>query len=241
MPVSAKKFVYDFYRKRGDLQNRTQETPSFVDAIAYINEGLEIWYRNKTAIAQTDQEVRNDLRIWKMDKVKLELKEKDSDCLIAKYPSDLYFRLNQVAIATKDCCPGITKRIPIRMNQSDDIQETLRNPFRRANYFYEQLNAVEASNGLIIYHQGEIDIESVEIDYYRRPKEIHAPSHSECANGYYDYDGKLITKDQDFEGGDTFAQLDIVDIAVLLSQRDAHDMESFQSQLTKIFQKRNFV
>lgn len=234
MAISSAKLIYDFHRKyHAIISGKTQDL-ALVDIIAYLNEAQEIWFENRVFVAQSNQKIRNDLRVFKNDKIKLGCSKIDNNCCLAKYPKNLYQRLNQIAITKKDCCPDEKEIIP-RILQSDDLHEARRNPYRKANFFFEQLNAIETSNGLIIYHDNELEVTDVLIDYYRKPNEIHGPSHELCPNeGYYLYDGRMITKDSDFEVDATYVNNLITDIAVLLASRDVDDRLGFETMLAKM-------
>lgn len=237
MGISSKKSVYDFKRKFHSIVSNEENNLPLVDIIAYLNEGQEIWYENRVYVAQTNQKVRNDLRVFKKDKIPLNCEILDKKCCLARYPKNIYKRLNQLAITTKACCPDIEKEIIPRILQSDDLHEARKNPYRQANFFYEQLNAIETKDGLIIYHDGEMEIKSIFIDYYRKPKEIHAPSLEICDDGvYYDYCGRIIKRDSNFEVDATYAHNDVVNIAVLLASRDIGNITGFQLKLAEILQ-----
>jgi hypothetical protein len=238
MAVSSKKLVYDFRRKFNSVNSGKNQDIALVDIIAYLNEAQEIWFENRVFVAQSNQKVRNDLRVWKKDSVEISCSPYKDGSSIAKYPQDLYHRLNQIATATNDCCPDMQKEIIPRILQSDDLHEARHNPFRSADYFFEQLNAIETADGLILYHDNKMVVESISIDYYRKPGEIHAPSLEECdGDVYYDYCGRVITNDQDFESSNTYSANNIVDIAILKSSRDVSDMQGFQTQLNLILQQ----
>lgn len=235
MGISAKKLVYNFRRKFNSVNSGRNQDIALVDIVAYLNEAQEIWFENRVSVAQTDQKVRNDLRVFKKDRISIPYSSGDSKTGLAKYPSDLYHRLNQVVVASKDCCSGITKEIIPRIIESDDQHEGRKSPYRGADFFFEQLLAVEASDGLLIYHESEMDIDEVLIDYYRKPNEIHAPSLEECdGDVYYTYNGTVVTSDQDFEVDNTYAANDVVGIAVLLASRDTKDVAGMQTQLNTI-------
>ena len=237
MSVSAEKPVYDFRRKYNSVNSGRNQDIALVDIIAYLNEAQEIWFENRVFVAQTNQRVRNDLRAFKVDALDLEVKDYSKGSSIAIFPSDLYHRLDQLVIASKaDCCKGITKEIIPRIIQSDDLHEARHNPLRKSDFFFEQLLAVEGRDGLILYHDNAMKIESACVDYYRKPKEMHAPKLAECQDGkyYYNYCGEIITENQDFESSDTFALNAITDIAVLRASRDVSDPQGFQSQLNAI-------
>ena len=240
MPVSSRKLVYDFRRKFNAIYGDANNNIELIDIIAYLNEAQEIWFENRISVAQTNQKVRNDLRPYKVDRESLTLKKKDGDFL-ATYPKSLYVKLNQSArVKKEDCCPGVIKEIPIRILQSDDVQDARINPFRKSDFFFEQLFAVENKEGLRVYTNGEMEIDSLFIDYYEKPEEIHAPSLAECEGEfYYDYNGRIITKDQDFQSDNTFAANDVVDIAIVLASRDVGDREGFESQINRILSLKN--
>lgn len=241
MGVSSKKLVYDFRRKFNSVNSGKNRDIALVDIIAYLNEGQEIWFENRAFVAQTNQKVRNDLRTFKLDKVELSCSNYKEGCCLAQYPEDLYKRLNQVAVASKsDCCEGISKEIIPRIIQSDDLHEARHNPLRRSDFFFEQLNAIETADGLVVYHDDQMEVDKVFIDYYRKPKEIHAPSLEDCdGEHYYDYCGRIINSDQDFEVDDTYAANNVVDIAVLKASRDVNDVQGFQTQLNLILGTQN--
>jgi hypothetical protein len=235
--VDAAKLVYDTRRKLNATISGTNSSIPLVDYIAAINEAQEIWFTNLVQVAETESRVRDDLRFFELKRVELTLSAHSDGIVRAKLPSDYYKRLNQVAICSKDCCPGITKEIIIDINQSDDINETNRNPFRRANFEYEQLNGDEAGDYLLVYHLDEMNVDKVLIDYYRVPNEIHAPSLAECDDAgkkYYDYSGRAITEDAPFEPSNRFADQRISDIAAIILSVSRDDYETFQSKLNSV-------
>lgn len=236
MGVSTRKLVYDFKRKRGLNDSGSGVQLKLTEIIAYLNESYKTWYDRRVQVAQVDEKARNDLRIFKEDQVSLGLSKIDDNITLAKYPKDLYKRLNQIALVSKDCCPGFVKQIIPRLIESDDLYEARRNPLRRADFFFEQLLAIESQKGILIYHDGEFKVDKVIIDYYRSPKELHSPSLEVCDGPYYyDYNGVIITKDQDCEvGSDTFSDIEIVNLAVAISERDVKDLSQFESQMNLI-------
>jgi len=236
MGVSTTKLVYEYKRKKNVNDSGSGVDVQLVDIIAALNESYKIWYDHKVQVAQKDEKTRNDLRVFKNDQVSLKLVKVDENITLAEYPKDLYKRLNQIAHVSKDCCPDYPKVIIPRIIESDDLYEARRNPLRRADYYFEQLLAIESKTGIYIYHEGEMKIDKVLIDYYRKPVEVHAPSLEECNDGvYYNYNGEIIKDDVDCEvGSDTFADIDIVNLAVAISERDMNDLAKFQSQMSLI-------
>ena len=117
------------------------------------------------------------------------------------------------------------------------------NNYRKANFAWEQLPGDEGSEGFYIYHDNQMQVKEVLIDYYRKPKEIHAPSLIECEGcpGYYDYCGVKITEDCDFEIDCRFLDNKIVDIAVLLAKRDKGEFQDFATRLQTLLQLDNLL
>lgn len=242
MGISSRKLVYDFRLRFNSVNSGRSQDIALVDVIAYLNEAQEIWFENRAFVAETNQEVRNDLRVFKKDAIDLKCESYSDGACLVRYPSDFYKRLNHLVLAkNNECCKGIVKEIIPRIVQSDDLHEARHNPFRKSDFFYEQLNAIETKDGLVLYHDNEMSIESMIMSYYRRPKEIHAPSLEDCddENYYYNYCGEIIKEDQDFEAGDTFASNKLVDIAVLRASRDASDIQGFNQQLNMILGTKN--
>lgn len=236
--VPATKLVYDFIRKHNSNDTGQNQNLPIHAIIAYLNEAQELWFRAKVKNAQKDSQIREELRYWKEDYVELEIVKQNSRICSTKYPTNLYRRLNQIAVTSKDCCSKSKDIIP-RIIESDDLYEALANPYRKPDFFYEQLLAIESKDGLIIHTNNEMTVEEVFIDYYRIPQDIHAPTSEECGPAlYYLYNGNVITKDQNFEGMSASAN-DIVDIAVLCASVDTKDTKAFQARFNLIVGTQN--
>ena len=238
MPVSTKKLVYDVRRKLDSLISGYSNNSNLVDIIAAINEAQEIWFENRVDLAETDSTVRNELSHREEKKYEANCNDVDKNCCVVNYPENYYRKLNESFVVTNEkCCPNYEKKIPVRVNQSDDINETISNPYRKANFAFEQINGDEGSDGFYIYHQGQMGVKKFCMDYYRKPNVLHAPSLNDCGDGfYYDYCEKTIRKDIDFEG-DRFSANSITDIATLLIQKSKGNINDFQKELNYILVK----
>lgn len=241
MGVPTTKLVYDFLRKNNFALSGTGQKIPLVDVIAYLNEFQEIWFNNTVKEAELNQEASNELRRFIKPNVSLSLENFDSKTVYAKYPQGLHTRLNQKAIASGlDCCEGIIKEIGIRIIQSDDKNEARIKGFRNSSFPFERLIATVGENGLLIYHDGCCKIESVIIDYYRKPNELHAPSLEDCDGPYYyNYKGEVITEDTEFEASDVFSDNFISDGASILASADKNDPEKIDIKIKRLLQSRN--
>ena len=235
--ISVEKLINDFYRKQNAVNSSKSKHYNIVDVIGFLNEAYQIWYENKVFSAETNERVRNDLRLFEIKKLELECERVDENCCKITYPANFYQRLNQIAIAcNEECCPGVEKTIVIRIVQSDDLQDARRNPFRQSDFKWEQLIAEEAGDGMYIYHDCSMDIRKVYIDYYRKPEMVEAGHLVECAGGYLKYDGEFINFKKDFEVDSTFADRQVSDIASIIASRDSGDYKDYQTKLQQILQ-----
>ena len=233
MPISSRKLVYDVVRKVNAFNTGAGKAFSVLDIVSAINDAYEIIVENN--IRQTDLSsiVRDNLR--KLEVKNFELSFVDmGDHYFAKYPDNLYKRLNHVVEATCEGCKN-SKRIIPRLVQSDDLYEARRNPYRQADFAWEQLIMDEGGDGLFIYTDNKMELSKVYIDYYRKINYIQAPSLVDCNdNLYYDYNDALISKDVNFDLDSTYIARKVTDVAVLLLRTDVKDNEGFSMKLAQI-------
>lgn len=241
MGISAAKLVYDFERKINGVNGGRDSKYRIVDIVNYLNEAQEVWFENKMLVKDTNNRVRNDLRVFEVKKEELDCEEVDCNCCKADYPENFYELSNQIAkVCGVGDCEGVNKEIIIRMTQGDDLQEARKNPYRQGNFKWEQLPGDEAGNSLYVYHEGDMKVSKVCVDYYRKPKRIEAPKLVECGDFVYEnWDRDLISKNCDFEVDGTYANNQVTDLAVLFASRDRHDVQGFQTQLQKQLQIQN--
>jgi len=225
MAISARKLVYDTIRKTNGINTGAKQSFSVLDVVSAINDAYEIVVENNVKVTDLNSTARENLRKLEIKNAELKFELRD-DHYFAYYPDNLYKRLNHVVVAKCDTCED-TKRIIPRIVQSDDLHEARRNPYRKANFGWEQLIADEGGDGLYIYTDGGMTIEKVIIDYYRRINYIEAPSLVECNDyQYMSYDDKLITKDVNFDLDNVYISRKITDVASLLIKTDISDKES---------------
>lgn len=228
------KLVYDVRRKRNENNAGAKARTPLVDVIAALNQAQETWFTNLVTVAERDSKARDDLRIFEEKGYELEVDKTGGFTNVYKLPNNIYKRLNQYAVACKKCCPNIEKRIIIRYVHPDYINEAHQNPFRRADFEYEQLTGDEAGSSLHVHHQGAMELKSCVIDYYRTPNPLHAPSLVKCndeAGRYYDFKGAAITQDTFFEPIGRFADQQVTDLAVIILANSGDDYQALQAKL----------
>lgn len=240
--VSSRRIVYEIYRKLNKINTGGGQAVQVIDVVNAANEAYEIIVENNIKLTDTDASIRENLRKLEVKNYEIKPTEEKDGWLFFKYPDNMYRRLNHVAISTCEDCEGITKRIIPRIVQSDDLNEARANPYRKANFAWEQLVMDEAGEGVYVYVDDScVEIEKLVIDYYRRINYIQAPSLLECADyQYLDYDDKLIINDVNFDLDNTYISRKVVDVAVLLLRTDIKDTEAFNLKLQQMIQLQNF-
>lgn len=240
--ISARKLIYDTARKSNALISGGSQNIRVIDMVAAINDAYEIVVENNIKLADTNSFIRENLRKLEVKNYSLEL-EKKGGYYFAKYPDNLYKRLNHVAQVTCKDCEGISKRIVPRIVQTDDLHDARNNPYRKADFAWEQLIMDEAGDGLYIYTDDScVEVNNLRIDYYRTINYIQAPSLLECADYQYkNYDDELIIKDVDFDLDNTYISRKVTDVAALLIDVDTRDSEGTALKLQKLLQVNNII
>ena len=231
--IAATELHYEFRRKfnRGDKEfNANIEAP---DIDSYLNEAQELWFKNRVIAAQTNSEVRNDLRQFLVPK-EIKSKRKDAKEYQVEYPDELYKLLGVEALAEKEPCGK--KRLKVEIIQQDDLSELLRDPSVWPSFEYEETIAQEYSNGISLYAREDFVITGALLKYYRKPLKIAAPS-LVSGGKYTNSAGNKVDKDQGFEVTSTYAFRNVVDIAVLNALRDYNMIQDYSTQLDKILRK----
>lgn len=229
--LPAKRSIIDFDRKHDRFVGEDNRRLRLEDKLAVINEALEIYFENRVKLAETNSMVRNDLRVLEEKEIELKLLEKKPKYSIYEIPEDSYKLLRHRVIATKEGCGS--KEFPVIIFQTDDLDNARKSPYWRSSFQWEHALADEGSKGLYIWHEGDFEIDSVIVDYYRKPQEIHAPSMKDDGE-YEDWNCIVRTKDQGLELDDTYSHRKIIDIAVLIARADLGDVRDFEVQLNKI-------
>lgn len=235
MPVSSRKLVYDTVRKLNGLNTGMGQSFSILDLVSAINDAYEIIVENNVKLTDSNSLIRDNLRKLEIKNYDLEFENRGS-FYFAKYPENLYKRLNHFVEASCEGCSNSKVIIP-RIVQSDDLHEARKNPYRKSNYAWEQLIMDEGGDGLYIYTDNEMNLSKVTIDYYRKIKYVEAPSLVECNDYIYrNYDDRIISNDVDFDLDNTYIARKVTDVAVLLLRTDIKDTEAFKLKLESLIQ-----
>lgn len=235
MPISANKILYDIERKFNAVNSGRANDFRVVDLVSFANDAYELIAEHLIAEKDQNESIRNHLRPLLVSDYCTKC-ETSKDCKYCEinYPNNFFEIINLRIEVCKDCCKG-TKKFPIPKPQGDDIDEARKNPYRRANYYFEQGLAYESSNGLRLYHENEYDIIEVCMDYYKKITRIEAPKLVSCeSDAYKNWDGTLIVNNVDFELDSTYINRKVSDVAVYLMGVASRDFSFSQAELQKI-------
>lgn len=223
---------YDVRRKINRINSNAGRYLSVPEIDQYLTEAYRLYFENRAAVAEKNPLVRNDLRPFEVKKKQLTFKKKDSQCVVAEFPTDFYQRLRVSITATSEC--STAKEFIVHGIESDDISEAYASPMWWPSWAWEETFMDEARDGLYIFVK-DFEVETVSLDYLRAPKKITAPSLLESGS-YIDPDGVSVTQDLGLEIDTTFAARKITDIAALMIERDLSDFPEYEAQLSKIMQ-----
>lgn len=202
-----------------------------------LNEAQEIFIKTRLGInniyqkgLEASQKRIEDLRPLVVKSSVQIASSLDSYTYTAQLPSNYLYYLRSKAIATKGNCNG---ELSIIIVQHDDLTNILASQFYSPSFEWLETSAVFGPNELYVYSDGTFKINSVTLEYIRKPNRMAFPSGYE--NGSYELpDGTVLSTDIDSDFSDNmFAAREIVDIAVVLATTNIADarVELFQNKL----------
>lgn len=202
-----------------------------------LNEAQEIFIKTRLGInniyqkgLESSQKRIEDLRPLVVKSAIQTASSLDSVTYTAPLPSNYLYYLRSKANATKGECKG---ELSIIIVQHDDLTNVLASQFYSPNFEWLETSAVFGPNELYVYSDGTFSIDTVTLEYVRKPVRMAYPSGYE--NGSYELpDGSVLSTDQDSDfANNMFAAREIVDIAVMLATTNIADarVELFQNKL----------
>lgn len=235
--VKASELVYRFNEKFNRFSGGEKKGLKIQSIMLALNEALEIYFENLVDFAEENSKTRDALRPLEVKNCKLS-DTKDGDSLqdIYELKDEIYRVIRVRVIANRNGCPD-KAILPVKI-QSDDTEGMLADEYWQSSYDWEQVLYDESSQGLHFYHQGNLNIKSVSIDYYRRPKTLHAPSMTED-NEYEDWCGVIQKRDCNLELDRVFEARKIVDLAIIIARINAGDSVDLQQKIREILFKQS--
>jgi hypothetical protein len=132
---------------------------------------------------------------------------------------DDYLQWKRVDVfANKECCDK--RRMTVYLAEEGNLNQLLRDKAKQPNFEWAETFATLKGNGVNIYTNGEFDIQSAELIYYRQPRKI------QILNCVDPYTGVASTAEVQCEFKDDIIEL-IIDEAVAILAGDIESGNQF--------------
>jgi hypothetical protein len=233
--IPAKTLHQNLNRRLNRISSDFQSHFTVDEKDFFINQAIEIYQENITGIAETNSRIRESLRTLLFPDIELTKIDKNEQYATYEYPKDFYRRERAYAFAkSKDCSES--RIIDIVIIQRDDLNKVIDDIFWNVSFEWAETFAVESHEGILVYHQNEMILQKVFIDYYKEIPKVYFPSGIEPQGCYTNpYTGEILTEDQGLELVNNYQMRKILDIAALLMRASRGDSIEFQLELSKIF------
>lgn len=230
--IKAKVLQEDFRRHLNRKNSEYSKSISVADGDQYLNEAIDFIFENLIVKFEVNDLVRNHLSQLKVVNKSLEVKVVNDEIVSAKYPDDLYRVARRWVNFSKIGC-NRSKELGLPILQSSDINKTLRDPLYKPSWEWERLYANEQDRSLIIYKSKDSTIDSVLIDYIKKPNHIATPSLT-ASGMYVNSSGESVTTDVDFEIDSTFVWRRVSRLAAINALLDIGDINDYQAQIQEL-------
>lgn len=229
--IKSTKLHSEYRRHLNRVNSAYSKSVSTADADGYLNEAIDTIFENFAIKYETNSLLRNHLRQLEVKNFCASCDKIDDNSCKITYPEDFYMLTRQWGKGRREGCDE--RIINIYVIQTSDISNSLKDPFWKPSWEWAEAFADEAGNSLIVYHNNEFKLDSVCIDYLRRPGHIAAPSLA--SKGYYiDASGGRVSADQGFEIDSTFFWRKVTRLAAINTLLDMGDINDYQAQLNNI-------
>ena len=153
----------------------------------------------------------DDIRTIVKDSVSVAAAKVDDYSYQVTLPEDYLYLVSAKAVLTKNNCRKVSASCVLR--QHDDNFEN--SPFDKSSFEWREVNIRFYNNGIKVFSDSSFIVDSLKLDYIRKPAYIHNAEDFGSSNQYILPDGTLLTGFQNCElPSQTHAE--IVDIAVLV-------------------------
>jgi hypothetical protein len=219
--MSIKRMHYDVKVKLNKVDSQQYRNLLIPEIDWALNEALSIFIKRIAEPRKIQQPYdfgfeknqRNidDIRTIVKDNVSVTAAKIDDYSYQVTLPEDYLYLVSSKAAITKNNCHEVSASCVLR--QHDDNFEN--SPFDKSSFEWREVNIRFYDNGVKVFSDGTFVINSLKLDYIRKPAYIHNAEDFGSSNQYILPDGTLLTGFQNCElPFQTHAE--IVDIAVLV-------------------------
>lgn len=236
MAIASTTLQYEVRKKINRINSDYSKSISVADLDSYINEAKDLIFEKYAALAEINTTIRNHLIQLELKKQSFNCIKVDDGCCFVEYPDNLYRLLRQTLIATKDTC-NEERELIVRIVQSDDLSESLKDPYWEPSWSYEETIADEGTyngkRGLFVFTNADFDVVKVFFDYLIKLPDIATPSLT-SGGSYTNSSGVIVNVDKDLIVDSTYLYRKIVDVAELLIKKNISEINDWQSQMSNI-------
>lgn len=221
--VEAKALIFRLNRKIDRLNTEHKTAMRIVNMCNALTEAQKFLLKDRVQKAEIDKRNRHELRPLEVKEIFMPVTTSGEVSLI-KYPDDFYWDLGIRIVVTKRGCGK--KEIDLTKMDTDDKAKSLRSPFWKTSYAWEQVFGDEGKDGVYVYNGDDCKVDGMIIDYYKKPPDIHCPTMVILPDEYIDWNGIKHTEDS---GWVLDALVDEgINLAAMMLTGDMGDSSAFQ-------------
>lgn len=176
--VLGRTIHYEIEQQLGRIHTDFDKDVSAVDIDAAFNRAKHTCLERFGELVEKNGVLENHLRTLEVPDIPLVCIKTTDQYKIYKLPSDYY---NYLRVNVKGCCIGCdckeTQSIATtEYTQQDDINESIKDPHRRPDWYWRRTIYNFVSDGLLVYHTGVLDLKEVSLTYIKWIEDIATPS-----------------------------------------------------------------
>lgn len=225
--MNIREMHYDFKQKLNKIDSQKYKNLQVPEIDWKLNEAIEVFVkviaepRLKNGFGfEINQRSIDDIRSLVINQSLevgncLTASNYDNESYIVTLPEDYWFHISSEAYGSKNTCSGI--RLDTKISQHDDRIKT--SSFDVSSFEWRTVNIRFFEDGIRIFTDGTFSIESLCLDYIRKPIKVYnAQDHT--GGSYRDLGtGAILTGSQDCDLPAP-THREIVDLAVLIATGD---------------------
>ena len=147
---------------------------SSVDIDAYLNRAKDTILERYDELVEKNRTLENHLRVLEIHNKSLLLLQKTKDYNLYALPDNYYNYLRVIGSACGGDCEIPDELLDIQYTQKDDLNESLRDPFRTPNWYWRRGIVNFVNEGLQFYHKGEYDVKDIKLSYIKHIPDVAA-------------------------------------------------------------------
>lgn len=235
--IKATRLHDTFRRSINRINSKYLKSVSVVDVDGFLTDAYFTIYENLAVKSEVNGTMEDKIRQKLVRNAAFKIK-KNKQYVKITYPDNLYKVIRRNAIGYRDGC--LVRDINPISTQSTDLNRSLSSPFWEPSFEWEETLAIQDSDGLIVYTNGDFDVKEVILDYYTKPLPIKCPSlvDDDCygvsKGSYVDSSNNEVTADSDFELDSTNLWIKVAKLAAINALRSIGDVNDYRTALEEL-------